>query len=549
MKNKEWIILDTETTGFSSPIYVVEIAAQKMRGWEPLGEPFKCLINQNEDIPAEASRVHGYTREILERDGELPHEAYQSFKKYAGNLSIVAYNLKYDWDTVLLPEWKRLGITPIGVEGFCALRLAQRLLDPVPAGNCKLQTLRQFYRLPERGAHTALGDVDTVVDLMQHVLRPRAEEQGLISWGEISAFSKAEYFPIRIPFGKFKGRDYREAEFDTSLMEWIKWLSSSSNSRSVAMSKWYMEQLSVSDGVAPHKNATNHSSAEPTNGAKTQTNSSISQFHKIEKEQLQKLIEQARVRLADLQTNYTIEMNGVSVVKAQIFELVKDTYQERDSLRLTVDHLKKILDKFYEGEEETEKLEEEHQSAQAENQKSYEEAANANVSKEKIRNNHGELTTLWRELVGLFHPDKHAMDPNKKQTFENLTAAINLARDEGNLTILNEIASDPNGFILKQGWNNINLEHEPDLRALESLYANLQIEIIELIELSNNLHESHDFELMMLAKNNLSLPSKVAKKQKSVLLTEIKALEKEVQDMRAEIKSLTGKEAPFGKQS
>jgi len=26
--------------------------------------------------------------------------------------------------------------------------LAQRLLDPVPAGNCKLQTLRQYYRLP-----------------------------------------------------------------------------------------------------------------------------------------------------------------------------------------------------------------------------------------------------------------------------------------------------------------------------------------------------------------------------------------------------------------
>ena len=92
------------------------------------------------------------------------------------------------------------------------------------------------------------------------------------------------------------------------------------------------------------------------------------------------------------------------------------------------------------------------------------------------------------------------MDPNKKQTFENLTAAINLARDEGNLTILNEIASDPDGFILKQGWNSIDLEREADLRALESLYANLQIEIIELIELSDNLRESHDFELMMLAK-------------------------------------------------
>ena len=44
------------------------------------------------------------------------------------------------------------------------MRVAQRLLDLVPAGNCKLQTLRQYYRLPKRGAHTALGDVDSVAE-------------------------------------------------------------------------------------------------------------------------------------------------------------------------------------------------------------------------------------------------------------------------------------------------------------------------------------------------------------------------------------------------
>jgi len=51
------------------------------------------------------------------------------------------------------------------------MRLAQRLLDPMPAGNCKLQTLRQYDRLPERGAHTALGDVGTVADLFARLCR------------------------------------------------------------------------------------------------------------------------------------------------------------------------------------------------------------------------------------------------------------------------------------------------------------------------------------------------------------------------------------------
>jgi len=70
MVDAPWLLLDTETTGFASPIFVVEIGAQKMRGWDPAGEPFRKLLNQNQDIPAEASRVRGYTREILERDGE-----------------------------------------------------------------------------------------------------------------------------------------------------------------------------------------------------------------------------------------------------------------------------------------------------------------------------------------------------------------------------------------------------------------------------------------------------------------------------------------------
>ena len=73
--------------------------------------------------------------------------------------------------------------------------MAQRLLDPVPAGNCKLQTLRQYYRLPERGAHTAQGDVLTVADLFSHVLRPIAGQRGLETWEAIAAYAGEEWHP------------------------------------------------------------------------------------------------------------------------------------------------------------------------------------------------------------------------------------------------------------------------------------------------------------------------------------------------------------------
>ena len=40
MENTDWFLIDTETTGLSAPIFVVELAAQKMRGWEPEGARF-----------------------------------------------------------------------------------------------------------------------------------------------------------------------------------------------------------------------------------------------------------------------------------------------------------------------------------------------------------------------------------------------------------------------------------------------------------------------------------------------------------------------------
>ncbi len=39
MDNKTWVLIDTETSGITAPIYVVELGAQKMRGWLLAFEP------------------------------------------------------------------------------------------------------------------------------------------------------------------------------------------------------------------------------------------------------------------------------------------------------------------------------------------------------------------------------------------------------------------------------------------------------------------------------------------------------------------------------
>jgi hypothetical protein len=63
-----WILIDTETMVLVKPVFPADLAAQLMRGRERDGEPFCYLLSHGCEIPAEASRVNGYTREILDRE-------------------------------------------------------------------------------------------------------------------------------------------------------------------------------------------------------------------------------------------------------------------------------------------------------------------------------------------------------------------------------------------------------------------------------------------------------------------------------------------------
>ncbi len=332
MTDSAWILFDTETTGISAPIFVVELAAQRMRGWSAEGEPFRKLLNQNQEIPAEASRVHGYTREILERDGEPAQQVYREFAAYAGNLPLVSYNLEYDLDEVLQPEWRRLRIAPVGRRGFCALWLAQRLLDPVPAGNCKLQTLRQYYRLPERGAHTALGDVETVADLFANVLRPIAGHRGLDSWEKLAAFAAEEWYPSRIAFGKHKGRLIQEARKDAELRRWLDWLAGSANSRNAKMGRWYLRRLEKDLPADATVFATAGIDGKCRKVSFKAGQAALVIYVNPELEELRQLVSGARARLAELEVDYAREKSRVDAMQAALFRRLREHYQKRDRL-------------------------------------------------------------------------------------------------------------------------------------------------------------------------------------------------------------------------
>ena len=147
MRDETWVVVDTETSGLDYPIYAVEIAAQRMKGWQPDGEPFHMLLNHDVPIEPDAQALHGYSREYLRQHGKPPLLVHEAFHEYTGTAPIVAYNLSFDFDRVLVRETQRLKTPQTGTRGFCALCLARRLITETP--NLRLDTLKQHFNIDD----------------------------------------------------------------------------------------------------------------------------------------------------------------------------------------------------------------------------------------------------------------------------------------------------------------------------------------------------------------------------------------------------------------
>lgn len=438
------------------------------------------------------------------------------------------------------PEWRRLGIAPIGNRGLCALRLAQRLLDPVPAGNCKLQTLRQYYRLPERGAHTALGDVDTVADLFHVVLKAKADALGLDTWEKVRGYSEEEWYPSRFAFGKFKGRTLSDAGESDEIRKWLEWLASSSNRANARMGAWYLARLEKLEANPPIVDV-----GIPAEGA-TDLVRHVVIYQNPEGEQLEKLVEAAQARLAEVEAAFSVEKRKVDALRAKLFAKLRADYERRDRLRLVVRYRKSFIEKLLQGgEEEAAEVREEFRQAEAEAKREYDStAAELEKKKELSAAEELELKILWKKLVKLFHPDRVHDDPAKRETYQKLTQAINHAKDNDDLDTLREIANDPEGFIRKQGWAGVDLADEKDLKALRHLLEMLQIKIAEVIEATNEIRESPDYELHDLCQRDPSILETVGEKQRQQIDAECATLSEEAEELAKQVEELTGEAMP-----
>jgi len=149
------------------------------------------------------------------------------------------------------------------------------------------------------------------------------------------------------------------------------------------------------------------------------------------------------------------------------------------------------------------------------------------------------LTQLWKKR--LYHPDRFASEPDKLETYHKLTAAINQAKDTGDIELLREIAEDPHGFILRQGWANLDFSDQEELTQLRRLHETLQKEIAVVTESLKQLRASPDYELCQLAAQKPGVLDELAAERVKQLETENAELELQAERLAKEIKQLDGK--------
>jgi DNA polymerase-3 subunit epsilon len=173
------ILLDTETTGLD-PLTgdrVIEVAAIELLNLVPTGRVLHHLLDPERDVPAESTRVHGFTLEHLRGKPKFA-EIAEDLAAFLGEDPIVAHNAPFDFG-FLDAELRRCGRPPLGRARMVdTLDLAKRRFPGLP--NSLDALCRRFgIDLSQRTTHNAILDCRLLAEVYLELMGGRQPGLGL----------------------------------------------------------------------------------------------------------------------------------------------------------------------------------------------------------------------------------------------------------------------------------------------------------------------------------------------------------------------------------
>lgn len=168
------IVLDTETTGLDPATghRIVEIGAVEISNLIPTGRVFHRYIDPERDMPEEAFRVHGLSREFLAQHKKFAEIVAEFLDFIDGDAPLVIHNAEFD-TRFINAEFSLLKIPPLSADRIVdTLAMARRQNPGSPAS---LDALCSRYGIDnsKRDKHGALLDAELLAEVYAELMGGR----------------------------------------------------------------------------------------------------------------------------------------------------------------------------------------------------------------------------------------------------------------------------------------------------------------------------------------------------------------------------------------
>ncbi len=159
------LILDTETTGLDPATgdRIVEIGCVEVINSVSTGQTFHVYLDPERDMPEEAFRVHGLSRDFLAGKPKFA-DISRDFLAFVGDAQLVIHNAEFDMKFINA-ELKRCGSLPLGMDRVVdTLAIARR---KHPGASNSLDALCSRYKIDNtrRTKHGALLDAEILAEV------------------------------------------------------------------------------------------------------------------------------------------------------------------------------------------------------------------------------------------------------------------------------------------------------------------------------------------------------------------------------------------------
>lgn len=160
---KDYVVIDIETTGLHDTDRIIEIGALKVVNGE-VADTFECLVNCGGIIPKGITELTGITNDLIEEDGIGIAEALERFRGFCGESFLIGHNIQFDMN-FLRREFISCGYEPMKNRTVDTVRLCRK--KRINVRSHSLTAIADITGIKYEKAHRALKDCEIVYGIYE----------------------------------------------------------------------------------------------------------------------------------------------------------------------------------------------------------------------------------------------------------------------------------------------------------------------------------------------------------------------------------------------